>query len=80
MSINPEDIILDEVPKIKRLTRKQLKVLKCIASGMRVSDIAKYLHISPRAVYKRIDRIKINLLAISNTQAVVIAYREGILK
>ena len=80
MPINPEDIELEEVPRIKRLTRKQLKVLKCIASGMRVYDIAKYLHIGVKAVYKRSARIRANLLANSNTQAVVIAYKEGILK
>ena len=73
-------IELPELPRVKRLSPRELQVLKCLASGMTASEMAVYLHISKDTSESHIKNIRNKMLAKSSVQAVSIAYREGILK
>lgn len=73
-------IELPELPRAKRLSPRELQVLKCLASGMTAPEMALHLHITAGTCAGHAKSIRNKMLAKSTVQAVSIAYREGILK
>ena len=60
------------------LTAREIQVLKLLADGLSQGAIAKELFISPKTVGTHIQRIIAKLGVHSRTEAVAIAYREGL--
>jgi DNA-binding NarL/FixJ family response regulator len=60
------------------LTAREIQVLKLLADGLSQEAIAKELFISPKTVGTHIQRIIAKLGVHSRTEAVAIAYREGL--
>lgn len=78
--MNNDFIELPELPRVKRLSPRELQVLKCLASGMTAKEMAVYLHIEEGTCECHVKNIRNKMLAKSTVQAVSIGYREGILK
>ncbi len=62
------------------LTRRELEVLKLMGEGLRQEQIARRLFISPKTVATHVEHILRKLAVRSSTEAVVVAYREEILR
>ncbi len=63
---------------VKTLTRRELEVLKLIATGLSNQDIADALVITPETVKTHAGNIFAKLGATGRTQAVVTAYEAGV--
>jgi DNA-binding NarL/FixJ family response regulator len=63
---------------LKRLTPRELEVLRLLAEGNRAPQIAERLVISPRTVATHIEHILEKLGAHSRAEAVAVAYREDL--
>jgi DNA-binding NarL/FixJ family response regulator len=63
---------------LKRLTRRELEVLRLLAEGLRQQQIADRLVISPRTVATHVEHILGKLGAHSRAEAVAVAYREDL--
>lgn len=64
---------------IRRLTRRELEVLRLVSHGSRVPQIAEELGISPHTVRNHIRNLRQRLKAKTKLDAVMIAMRLGIL-
>jgi DNA-binding NarL/FixJ family response regulator len=62
------------------LTGRELQVLQLLADGLSQDKIAKELFISPKTVGTHIQRILSKLDVHSRTEAVALAYRQGLTK
>ena len=62
------------------LTRRELEVLNLMGEGLRQEQIARRLFISPKTVATHVEHILRKLAVRSSTEAVVVAYREEILR
>jgi len=62
------------------LTRRELEVLGLMGDGLRQEQIARRLFISPKTVATHVEHILRKLAVRSSTEAVVVAYREEILR
>jgi len=62
------------------LTGREIQVLQLLADGGRQDVIAKELFISPKTVATHIQRILTKLGVHSRTEAVAIAYRDGLIR
>ena len=63
----------------RRLTRREVEVLRLLADGLQQADIAGELSISPKTVAIHIEHILGKLHVHSRAQAVATAYRENLL-
>lgn len=63
---------------IKKLTERELEVLKLMASGYTNQEIAKSMVVSAATVHSHVSRILSKLEVSSRTQAVICAMRAGI--
>ena len=68
------------LPPGRRLTRRQLDVLRCLSEGMTGKQIANRLNIHTRSVSLHISALKKNLEANTAAECVQKAARLGILK
>lgn len=62
------------------LTPRELEVLNLLGEGLRQEEIARRLFISPKTVATHVEHILRKLAVRSSTEAVVVAYREEILR
>ena len=62
-----------------KLTRREEEVLELMSDGLRHSEIARRLFISPKTVATHVEHILRKLRVRSKTEAVVVAYREELL-
>lgn len=62
------------------LTGRETQVLQLLADGSRQDSIAKELFISPKTVATHIQRILAKLGVHSRTEAVALAYRDGLIR
>ena len=69
---------LDGAPGETALTPRELEVLRLIANGLSNSEIATTLHVSPETVKTFVSRILAKLNLRDRVQAVVYAYRSGL--
>jgi DNA-binding NarL/FixJ family response regulator len=60
------------------LTRRELEVLRLLATGLDQGEIAERLVISPKTVGSHIERVLSKLGAHSRAEAVALAYRLGV--
>lgn len=74
LSRNPVPSLAMDTP----LTGREVQVLQLLAKGLPQGAIAKELFISPKTVGTHIQRIIAKLGVHSRTEAVAIAYREGL--
>jgi DNA-binding NarL/FixJ family response regulator len=63
-----------------RLTKREEEVLELMSDGLRHSDIARRLFISPKTVATHVEHIMRKLGVRSKTEAVVVAYREELIR
>jgi DNA-binding NarL/FixJ family response regulator len=63
-----------------RLTKREEEVLELMGDGLRHSDIARRLFISPKTVATHVEHIMRKLRVRSKTEAVVVAYREELIR
>jgi DNA-binding NarL/FixJ family response regulator len=63
-----------------RLTKREREVLSLLAEGKSQAQIARVLAISPKTVGTHIEHILSKLGVRSRSQAVALAYREGLVK
>lgn len=76
-----EDFVeLPELPRVKKLTKRELQVLRCMASGMTAKEMGMYLSISEKTCETHTHNIRNKMMAKSSAQAVSVAYKEGILR
>ena len=61
------------------LTKRELEVLICLADGLRQSDIAERLRISPKTVGAHVESIFLKLDVHTSAQAVAQGYRDRLL-
>ena len=62
------------------LTRRELEVLNLMGEGLRHEQIARRLFISPKTVATHVEHILRKLAVRSSTEAIVVAFREEILR
>jgi DNA-binding NarL/FixJ family response regulator len=62
------------------LTNRESEVLRLLAQGLTQRAIARQLDISPATVGTHIQRVLTKLDVHSRTQAVALAYREGLVE
>jgi DNA-binding NarL/FixJ family response regulator len=67
-------------PTDNPLTGREVQVMQLLADGMSQDAIAKELFISPKTVATHIQRIITKLGVHSRTQAVALAYRDGLIQ
>jgi DNA-binding NarL/FixJ family response regulator len=60
------------------LTARELEILRLLADGLTTSDIARHLFISRKTVGTHIEHILRKLGVHSRTEAVALAYRDGL--
>jgi len=65
-------------PPVHDLTPRELEVLQRFAQGLRASQIAEELVISPKTVASHVQRVLAKLGAHSRAQAVAFAYESGL--
>jgi DNA-binding NarL/FixJ family response regulator len=63
-----------------RLTRREVEVLEHLVAGFDNAQIAARLVVSPRTVTTHVEHILMKLGVHSRTQAIALAYREGLLE
>jgi DNA-binding NarL/FixJ family response regulator len=63
-----------------RLTKREEEVLELMSDGLRHNEIARRLFISPKTVATHVEHILRKLRVRSKTEAVVVAYREEIIR
>ena len=63
-----------------RLTKREEEVLELMSDGLRHSEIARRLFISPKTVATHVEHILRKLRVRSKTEAVVVAYREELIR
>ena len=63
-----------------RLTKREQEVLELMSDGLRHSEIARRLFISPKTVATHVEHIMRKLRVRSKTEAVVVAYREELVR
>jgi DNA-binding NarL/FixJ family response regulator len=63
-----------------RLTKREEEVLELMSDGLRHNEIAQRLFISPKTVATHVEHILRKLQVRSKTEAVVVAYREEIIR
>jgi DNA-binding NarL/FixJ family response regulator len=63
-----------------RLTKREQEVLELMSDGLRHSEIARRLFISPKTVATHVEHIMRKLRVRSKTEAVVVAYREELIR
>lgn len=63
-----------------RLTKREEEVLELMSDGLRHSEIARRLFISPKTVATHVEHIMRKLRVRSKTEAVVVAYREELIR
>jgi DNA-binding NarL/FixJ family response regulator len=63
-----------------RLTKREEEVLELMSDGLRHNEIARRLFISPKTVATHVEHILRKLQVRSKTEAVVVAYREEIIR
>ncbi len=61
------------------LTSRELEILAFMATGLRNSDMARHLHLSPRTVDHHVSSVLAKLGVRSRTEAVAEASRRGLL-
>jgi DNA-binding NarL/FixJ family response regulator len=66
-------------PGAQPLTAREFEVLTLLADGLAQADIAATLTISPKTVATHIEHVLAKLDVHSRTQAVAVAYRDGLL-
>ena len=74
--------LLSRVPRPRSdtpLTNREVEVLSLLSDGLTQDEIAETLFISPKTVGTHIQRILPKLGVHSRTEAVALAYREGII-
>lgn len=62
------------------LTEREIDVLQLLASGMRVSQAARALHIAESTAKLRLKRAYVKLGARNKTHAVALAWRAGLIQ
>ena len=67
-------------PELDRLTKRELEVLRHIASGRSNAEIASLLYLSDETVKTHASRIFMKLGARDRTQAVILAYEYGVVE
>jgi DNA-binding NarL/FixJ family response regulator len=60
------------------LTTRELEILRLLADGLTTGDIARHLFISRKTVGTHIEHILLKLGVHSRTEAVALAYRDGL--
>jgi len=65
---------------LDKLTDRELEILKLLSEGWTIKEISKELCCSYSAIDNRRSRMFDKLKAVSNSHAVAIAFREGILE
>jgi len=63
-----------------RLTRREVEVLEHLVAGFDNAQIAARLVVSPRTVTTHVEHLLMKLGVHSRTQAIALAYREGLLE
>jgi len=63
-----------------RLTKREEEVLELMGDGLRHGEIARRLFISPKTVATHVEHIMRKLRVRSKTEAVVVAYREELVR
>ena len=64
----------------QRLTKREEEVLELMSDGLRHGEIAQRLFISPKTVATHVEHILRKLKVRSSTEAVVVAYRQEIVR
>jgi two-component system, NarL family, nitrate/nitrite response regulator NarL len=65
-------------PPASDLTARELEILRLLADGLTTRDIARHLFISGKTVGTHIEHILRKLRVHSRTEAVALAYRDGL--
>ena len=65
-------------PTVDQLTEREVEILKTLAGGARISDIAASLFLSPKTVKNHLTSVYAKLHVETAAQAVAEAYRRGI--
>jgi len=74
----PRAEVASSADRFSMLTSREREVLSLLAKGLNQEDIARELDISPATVGTHIQRVLGKLDVHSRTQAVALAYREGL--
>jgi DNA-binding NarL/FixJ family response regulator len=69
---------LHAIPEVDSLTPREREVLCLLAEGLSTTDIARRLFVSPATVKSHVERVLTKLRARDRLQAVVVAFRSGL--
>lgn len=64
---------------LTQLTKREIEILKLVASGLSAKEAAKELLIAPRTVERHIDHIRLKTRARNRSHMVALALRQGLL-
>jgi DNA-binding NarL/FixJ family response regulator len=67
-------------PELESLTPRELEVFRHIASGRSNAEIAKLLYVTDETVKTHTSRVFMKLGVRDRTQAVILAYEQGIVE
>ncbi len=62
-----------------KLTSREVQILQLAAEGKTIAQIAKELHISKRTVRSHIENILFKMQVNNRTQAIILAYKLGLI-